>query len=184
MYSLLIVGMLCLDFAHISDLKFWLAFVWSIILVLLCQHSFSVALVLFKHLFIDVRLFHCIIIEHILECLVWWHYVSYVGYYLTLGHTLILEFIDSPFTDFLAAHSISWPLWVVILRHTLILEFINVLQTSLITRSISWSLLVVILGHTPFSALLLGYTPIFGFTTSRADFMVVRPISRSLQVIT
>ena len=28
-------------FAYISDLEFWLAFVWSIILVLLCQHSFS-----------------------------------------------------------------------------------------------------------------------------------------------
>ena len=28
-------------FAYISDLEFWSAFVWSIILVLLCQHSFS-----------------------------------------------------------------------------------------------------------------------------------------------
>ena len=74
-------------------------------------------MVLFKHLFIDVKLFHCIIVEHILECFVWWHSVSYVSYYFTLGHTPILEFIRS-FADFLTARSISWSLQVVILRHT------------------------------------------------------------------
>ena len=103
--------------AYILDLESWSAFVWFFVLVLFCQHSFNVALVLFKHLFIDVRLFHCIIVEHILECLVWWHSMSYVGYYLTLGHTPILEFIRS-FADFLITWSISWSLWVVILGHT------------------------------------------------------------------
>ena len=103
--------------AYILDLESWSVFVWFFVLVLFCQYSFSVALVLFKHLFIDVRLFHCIIIERILECLVWWHSVSYVGYYITLGHTLILEFIRS-FADFLITRSKSWSLWVVILGHT------------------------------------------------------------------
>ena len=104
-------------FAYILDLESWSAFVWSLILVLLYQHSFSVALVSFKHLFINVRLFHCIIIEHILECLIWWHSVSYVSYYLTLVHTPIIEFIRS-FAYFLTTRSISWSLLVVILGHT------------------------------------------------------------------
>ena len=79
---------------YILDLESWSAFVWSLIWVLLYQHSFSVASVSFKHLFINVRLFHYIIIEHILECFVWWHSVSYVGHHLTLGHTPIFEFIS------------------------------------------------------------------------------------------
>ena len=103
--------------AYILDLESWSAFVWSPVLFLLYQHSFNVALVSFKHLFIDVRLFHCIIIEYILECLVWWHSVSYVGYYLTLGHTPILEFIRS-FANFLITRSIFLSLRVVILGHT------------------------------------------------------------------
>ena len=150
-------------------------------------------MVLFKHLLIDVRLFHCIVVEHILECLIWWHFVSYVGYYLTLGHTSILEFIKS-FVDFLTTRSISWSLWVVLLGHTSfsaillghtpIFEFIGFFADFLTTRYISWFLRVVILEHTPFSALLLGYTPLFGFITSHADFMVVRPICQSLWVIT
>ena len=44
-------------------------------------------------------IFHCVIVGHILECLVWWHSMSYVGYYLRLGHTPILEFIRC-FADF------------------------------------------------------------------------------------
>ena len=103
--------------AYILDSESWSAFVWSFVLVLLCQHSFSVALVSFKHLFFDVRLFHYIIIEHILECFVWWHSVSYVGYYLRLGHNPILEFVRS-FVDFLTTRSFSWSLWVFILGHT------------------------------------------------------------------
>ena len=139
---------------------------------MLCQHSFSVVLVSFKHLFFDVRLFHYIVIEHILECLVWWHFVSYVGYYLRLGHTPILEFIRS-FVDFLTTRSFSWSLQVVILGHTLsstlllghtlILEFIKSFANFLITWSISWSLQVVILGH----------TPILEFIRSFADFSLL-----------
>ena len=168
-------------FAYISDLGSRSAFVWSIILVLLCQHDFSDALTCFSicSLRLCVCFFHCIIIEHIPECLVWWHSVPYLGYYFTLGHNPILRFIRCfanfshcsfyfftfvschtgayprpwvhrfSFADFLAAHFISWPLWVVILGHTPILQFIDVLQTFLITRSISWSLRVIILGHPP-----------------------------------
>ena len=64
-----------------------------------------------------VYLFHCIIIEHIPECLVWWDSVSYVSYYTTLGHTPILEFIGS-FADSLTTRSTSWSSWVVTLGHT------------------------------------------------------------------
>ena len=100
--------------AYISDLEFWSAFVSSIILVLLCQHSFSDVWTCFSVCSLrHVYLFHCIIIEHIPECFVWWHSVSYVGYYFTLGHTPILEFIR-PFEDFLFA----WSLRVIILGHT------------------------------------------------------------------
>ena len=41
-----------------------------------------------------VYIFHCIIIEHIPECLVWWDFVSYVSYYPTLGHTPSLSSSD------------------------------------------------------------------------------------------
>ena len=43
--------------------------------------------------------FHCINIEHIPECLVWWHSVPYLGYYFTLGYNPILRFIRC-FADF------------------------------------------------------------------------------------
>ena len=39
--------------------------------------------------------FHCVIIEHIPEHLVRWHFVSHVDYYLTLGHTPVLGFVVS-----------------------------------------------------------------------------------------
>ena len=159
-----------------------------------------------------VYLLHCIIIEHIPECLVWWDSVSYVSYYPTLGHTPILEFIgyfaDSlttqsiswflwvvtlghtpilefigSFADSLTTQSISWSLWVITLGHTLILQFIRSFVYFLTARSISWSLWVVILGHTPLE-LDLGHFPLFGFAMSRADFMIVRRICRSLRVIT
>ena len=95
--------MSCLDFAYISDLESWSAFVWSIISVLLCQHSFGDVWSCFSicsmRLCMCFFFFHCIIIEHTLECLVWWHSMSYVGYYLTLGHNPILRFIRM-FADF------------------------------------------------------------------------------------
>ena len=104
--------------------------------------------------------FHCIIIEHIPRvscsvtfCVPCW-LLSYTGAY---PRPWVHRF---SFGDFLAAHSISWPLWVVILGHTPILEFIDVLQTSLITQSISWSLRVIIPRHTSFSAFLLGHIPL------------------------
>ena len=82
--------------AYISDLEFWSAFVWSIILVLLCQHSFGDVWSCFSigslRLCISFSLHHH---EHIPEYLVRWHSVSHVDYYLTLGHTPFLEFIDS-----------------------------------------------------------------------------------------
>ena len=102
--------------------------------------------------------FHCIIIEHIPECLVWWDFVSYVSYYPTLGHTPILELIGSS-ADFLPTRSTSWSSWVITLGHTPILGFIRSFADFLTTQSISWSLRVIILGHTPFSAFLLGHTP-------------------------
>ena len=136
-----------------------------------------------------VYLLHYIIIEHIPECLVWWHSVSYVSYYLTLGHTPILEFIRS-FADSLTTRSTSGSSWVIILGHTPhpwvhqifcgfshyliyflifasrhtgayppILEFIWSLAYFPTAWSISWSLRVVTPGHTPFSAFLLGHTP-------------------------
>ena len=158
--------------AYILDLESWSAFVWSPVLFLLYQHSFSVALVSFKHLFIDVRLFHCIIVEYILECLVWWHSVSYVGYYLTLGHTPILEFIRS-FANFLITRSIFFylyessywgipPLALFYWRIPPSLSLSNVLQIFLTTQSISWYLRVIILEHTLFSTLLLGHMPSLG----------------------
>ena len=103
--------------------------------------------------------------------------MSYVGYYLTLGHTPVLEFIDFSFVDFLTTHSTSWPLWVVILGHTPILEFIDVLQ---IFSHYSIHFLIFASHHTgayPLLALFYwGIPPLFGFTVSHFDFMVVRPI--------
>ena len=102
--------------------------------------------------------FHCIIIEHIPECLVWWDSVSYVSYYPTLGHIPILEFIGS-FADSLTARSISWSLWVITLGHT---PYPWVYQVFCVLShySIFWSLWVIIPGHTPFSAFLLGHSPL------------------------
>ena len=106
--------------AYISDLEFWSAFVWSIILVLLCQYSFGDVWSCFSigslRLCISFSLHHH---EHIPEYLVRWHSVSHVDYYLTLGHTPILEFVGS-FAVFLTTRSISWSLRVVILGHTLL----------------------------------------------------------------
>ena len=76
--------------ACIVDLYVFLdiCFVHHFGLSLLAQ--FLWCMVLFEHLMIEVRLFHYIIIEHILECLVSWHSVSYRspshnGAYLLLG---------------------------------------------------------------------------------------------------
>ena len=101
-------------FAYISGFEYWSAFVWSIILVLLCQRDFSGAWTCFS--ICSLRLCMCFFIEHIPECLVWWHSMSYLGYYFTLGHTPILEFIDVLQT-FLTTQSISWYLRVIILGH-------------------------------------------------------------------
>ena len=88
-------------FVYIPGLESWSAFVWSIILVLLCQHDFSDAWTCFGicSLRLCIGFFHCIIIEHIPECLVWWHSVPYLGYYFTLWHNPILKFIRC-FVDF------------------------------------------------------------------------------------
>ena len=125
--------------------------------------------------------FHCIIIEHIPECLVWWHSVPYLGYYFTLGHNPILRFIRCfadfshclfyftlghtpilgfirPFAYFFTAWSISWFLWVLHWGIPPYFSSLDVLYIFLTAHSISWSLRVVTLGHTPFSAFLLGHT--------------------------
>ena len=104
-------------------------------------------MVLFKHLFIDVRPFHYIIVEHILECLVWWHFVSYVGYYLTLGHTSIFDLIIS-FANFLNSQSVSWFLRVVILGHNPFLGLSYLLLPS-------WSFVPFV---NPFRVITLGHT--------------------------
>ena len=105
-----------------------------------------------------VYLFHCIIIEHIPEYLVRWHSVSHVDYYLTLGHTPILEFIGSS-ADFLTAHSIAWPLWVVTLGHTPILE--STRSFVIFSHHLIHFLIFVsrYTGAYPFGAFLLGHTP-------------------------
>ena len=131
-------------FAYISDLGSRSAFVWSIMLVLLCQHSFSDVWTRFS--VCSLRLCISFSLHHhwayprvscsVTFCVPCW-LLSYTGAY---PRPWVHRF---SFTDFLADHSISWPLWVVILGHTPILEFIDVLQTSLITRSISWSLRVI-----------------------------------------
>ena len=116
-------------------------------------------MVLFEHLLIEDICFHCIVIEHILECLVWWHSMPYVGHHLTLGHTLIFEFIRS-FIDLITIWSISWFLWVIILRHTpfsaLLLRHTPSLGFSYLLLTL-WSFVhfpnpfrVIRLGHTPF----------------------------------
>ena len=136
----------------ILDLESWLAFFWPIILV-------SMSMVFFEHLLIEDICFHCIVIEHILEYLLWRHFVPYVGHYLTLGHTPIFEFIRS-FTDLITIWSISWFLWVVLLRHTpfsaLLLGHTPSLGLSYLSLTL-WSFVhfanpfrVITLGHTPF----------------------------------
>ena len=96
--------------------------------------------------------------EHIPEYLVRWHSVSHVDYYLTLGHTPILEFIGSS-ADFLTAHSIAWPLWVVTLGHTPILE--STRSFVIFSHHLIHFLIFVsrYTGAYPFGAFLLGHTP-------------------------
>ena len=106
-----------------------------------------------------VYLVHCIIVEHIPECLVWWGFVSYVSYYPTLGHIPILEFIRS-FADSLTARSISWSLWVITLGHT---PYPWVYQVFCVLSHCSIYFLIFVSHHTgtyPILGLfLLGNTP-------------------------
>ena len=117
-------------FAYIPDLGSRSAFVWSIMLVLLCQHSFSDVWTRFS--FCSLRLCISFSLHHhwayprvscsVTFCVPCW-LLSYTGAY---PRSWVRRF---SFADFLATHSISWPFWVVILGHTPILEFIDVLQT-------------------------------------------------------
>ena len=157
--------------------------------------------------------FHCIIIEHIPECLVWWDSVSYVSNYPTLGHTPILEFIGS-FADSLTTRSTSWSLWAVTLGHTphpwvhqvfcvlshcsiYLLTFVSCHTRAYPHPWVHWRFadfshysicfLIFASHHTgayPLSRFSTGaYLPFFRFTGSHVDFMVVRPIFWSLWVI-
>ena len=157
--------------------------------------------------------FQCIIIGHIPECLVWWHSMSYVGYYLTLGHTPIFEFIGC-FADFshyliyflifMGRHTRAYPHpWV----HQTFSDLSHYLVYFLIfmgrhtgayphpwVHQTFWgtfSLLSLFLdlcessywGIPPLALFHWGIPPLFGFVTSRVDFRVVRPICRSLRAI-
>ena len=141
--------------AYILDLESWSTFVWSIILVLLCQHSFD-----------DV--WSCFSICSLRLCISF-----FIASSLSISQSVL-------FGDILCLILVTILHWGIppSLRSS------DVLHTCLLTRSISWSLWVVILGHTPFSAFLLGHSPIFEFSTFHVDFIVVRPIFRSLRVIT
>ena len=122
----------------------------------------------------SIHVFHCIVIEHILECLVWWHSMSYVGYYFTLGHTPILESTRS-FAYFLTTQSISWSLRVVTLGHTLFSAFLLGHTPSLWVYRVScWfhgyqtHLLIFMsyyLGHPPI-VISFGASPVISFGAS------------------
>ena len=147
-------------FAYISDLEFWSAFVWSIILVLLRPHSFGDAWTCFS--ICSLRLCICFFIASsfgISQSVLFGDilYLMLVAI-LHWGIPPSLSLLDS-FAVFLTTRSISWSLWVVTLGHTPILEFIRPFEDFLTTQSISWSLRVVILGHSPFSTFPLGHTP-------------------------
>lgn len=107
-------------FACILDLEFLIdiSFVHHFGLALLAQ--FSRYMVLFGLFMIDASYFHYMIIEHILECLTFWHSISHGEHHCILGHTPIFEFIKF-FFDFLTTWSISCFLRVVILGHTSLL---------------------------------------------------------------
>ena len=135
-------------FAYISDLEFWLAFVWSIILVLLCQHSFGDVWSCFSicSLRLCICFFHCIIIGHIPECLC---LVTFCVLCLLLSYTRA-----SP-PSLSSSHLLctSSPLDL----------FLDLCESSY------W-------GIPPLALFLLGHSPLFGFIMSRADFMVVKPL--------
>ena len=172
-------------FAYISDFESWSAFVWSIVLVLLCQHSFG-----------DV--WSCFSIGSLRLCISFslhhhWAYliVSYLVTFYVLCWSL--------------SYTRAYPhIWV----HRMFYRFFSLLDLFLdlygsshwgISPSLSppdllctFSLLDLFLdlcessyrGIPPLALFLMGHSPLFGFAMSRADFMVVRPICRSLRVIT
>ena len=159
-------------------------------------------------------IFHCIIVEHIPECLIWWDSVSYVSYYLTLGYTPILEFIIC-FAVFFSLLDLfldlcgsshwgippSFSSWGLLRAFSLLDLFLDLYGSSYwgIPPSLSlsdllqaFSLLDLFLDlcessywGIPLLALFYwGHSPLFGFSTFHADFTVIRPIWRSLRVIT
>ena len=108
---------------------FDICFVHNFGLPLLAQ--FLWCIVLFEHLMIEVRLFHCIIIEHILKCLVCWHSVSYRSPSHT-GSYLLLEFIGSS-TDILGTGFACCYLRVFILGCTF---FIGIFHLVILVTSV------------------------------------------------
>ena len=83
----------------ILDLESWLEFVWPIILVYV-MHGLVWTFVDWDYMFS----LHCHWAYP--KCFVWWHFMSYVGHYLTQGHTIIFEFIRS-FIDLVTTWYIS-----------------------------------------------------------------------------
>ena len=142
-------------FAYISDLESCSTFVWSMILMLLCRHSLG-----------DV--WSCFSIRSLRLC------ISF-----SLHHRWAYPWVFL-YGDIMCLMLVTILHWGIPLS----LSSSDVLQVFLNAWSISWSLRVVISGHTPFSAFLLGHSPLFEFSTFHADFMVVRPICRSLRVVT
>ena len=108
---------------------FYICFVHHFGLSLLAQ--FLWCMVLFEHLMIEVRLFHCIIIEHILKCFVSWHFVSYRLPSDTWAY-LLLGFIGS-YTNILVTRFACCYLRVFILGCTFFIEIYHlvILVTSI-----------------------------------------------------
>ena len=75
--------------------------------------------------------FHCIAIEHILECPVWWHSMSYVGHYLTLGHIRSLSSLDLLWISWLF-DSFYGSLWVITIRIELLKAWHDVINLEFI----------------------------------------------------
>ena len=142
-------------FAYISDLEFWSAFDWSIIFVLLRQHSFGDAWTCFS--ICSLRLCMCFFIASSLS----------ISQSVLFGDILCLMLVT--ISHWGIPPSLSPPDLLMFFSHCSIYFLIFA------SRHIGAFLL---------SAFLLGHSPIFGFSTSCAGFMVVRPICRSLRVIT
>ena len=165
-------------FVYISGLKSWSAFVWSIILVLLCQHDFSDAWTCFS--ICSLRLCMCFFSLHHhwaypkMSCLVTFCALSWLLFYtgaqphpqvhqmLCRLFSLLILFLD-------LCGSSHWGIPPSLGLSGLLCAF-SLLDLFLdLCELPHW-------GIPPLVLFYWGIPPLFGFTVSRVDFMVVRPI--------